>query len=404
MPARITIKAELQNLLNKAQALTDANRLSQLEGERRRRAEREQLAAKKVKAEEEERRRRALDDPTMRNIRTAAMGQQQRGLAFALIPSAGFDESITGPFGEIRIPQWTEEWGGHGAANGLARGYTNTLWGLQARWFLAFESRYPNGEPISDFTQCVIINEPQHLVRRPVLSGGGYQTQPVTYRFDGCGGQPGSYQDVTHGAFRIGHAIADGTAIKYTQNQSGQFIAIPTEEILTFSRPPLSSATLECIVKLGSNAPTDTTGYARFFLQVQNANNSNMSIDLELEKRNLSLPGFFTTEYQGEELHVAQVLTASSRNIYINGQLVLEQPSSESFLANTGPLFLTLELIDEAHDAYTEVGGDPNFWAPWPEFTTVYNGPSTLKAVRFTDRALYSGNSFIPPASITRLA
>jgi len=129
-----------------------------------------------------------------------------------------------------------------------------------------------------------------------------------------------------------------------------------------------------------------------------------MSIGLELEKRNLSLPGFFTTEYQGEEMHVAQVLTASSRNIYINGQLVLEQPSSESFLANTGPLFLTLELIDEAHDAYTEVGGDPNFWAPWPEFTTVYNGPSTLKAVRFTDRALYSGNSFIPPASITRLA
>jgi len=87
MPARITIKAELQNLLNKAQALTDANRLSQLEGERRRRAEREQLAAKKVKTEEEERRRRALDDPTMRNIRTAAMGQQDGDVVAALLSS-----------------------------------------------------------------------------------------------------------------------------------------------------------------------------------------------------------------------------------------------------------------------------------------------------------------------------
>ena len=96
MPARITIKAELQNLLNKAQALTDANRLSQLEGERRRRAEREQLAAKKVKAEEEERRRRALDDPTMRNIRTAAMGQQGRGT---------FGEAFPGYFGFVYSEQ-----------------------------------------------------------------------------------------------------------------------------------------------------------------------------------------------------------------------------------------------------------------------------------------------------------
>jgi hypothetical protein len=98
MPARITIKAELQNLLNKAQALTDANRLSQLEGERRRRAEREQLAAKKVKAEEEERRRRALDDPTMRNIRTAAMGQQQQlgiGAAWIDISNEGRQHEVT---------------------------------------------------------------------------------------------------------------------------------------------------------------------------------------------------------------------------------------------------------------------------------------------------------------------
>jgi hypothetical protein len=74
MPARITVRAELQSLLNKSQALTDANRLQQLEAERRRREELAQLASKRRKAQEEARRRQELEDPVGRNKRTAAMG------------------------------------------------------------------------------------------------------------------------------------------------------------------------------------------------------------------------------------------------------------------------------------------------------------------------------------------
>jgi hypothetical protein len=76
MPARITVRAELQSLLSKSQALTDANRLAQLDAERRRREELAQLAAKRRQADEEATRRKQLEDPVGRNRLTAAMGQR----------------------------------------------------------------------------------------------------------------------------------------------------------------------------------------------------------------------------------------------------------------------------------------------------------------------------------------
>jgi hypothetical protein len=76
MPARITVRAELQSLLDQSQALTDANRLKQLEAEARRRAELDQLAAKRAKQADEDTRRKQQADPTMGTRRTAAMGQQ----------------------------------------------------------------------------------------------------------------------------------------------------------------------------------------------------------------------------------------------------------------------------------------------------------------------------------------
>lgn len=75
MPARITVRAELQSLLNKSQALTDANRLAQLDAERRRREELAQLAAKREKVRVEATRRKQIEDPAGRTRRTAAMGQ-----------------------------------------------------------------------------------------------------------------------------------------------------------------------------------------------------------------------------------------------------------------------------------------------------------------------------------------
>jgi hypothetical protein len=73
MPARITVRAELQSLLNKSQELTDANRQAQLRREADRREDRKRLAAKKAK--EDAAQKKPLEDPVGRNILTAAMGQ-----------------------------------------------------------------------------------------------------------------------------------------------------------------------------------------------------------------------------------------------------------------------------------------------------------------------------------------
>jgi hypothetical protein len=125
MPARITVKAELQSLLNKSQALTDANRLQQLEAERRRREELAQLGIKRRKAQEEARRRQGLEDPVGRNKRTAAMGtptvtvtgvwggrtQEETGLPYPddfaatiEVRSADFTELLTQSLGNVRPP------------------------------------------------------------------------------------------------------------------------------------------------------------------------------------------------------------------------------------------------------------------------------------------------------------
>ncbi len=85
MPSRISVRAELQNLLDKSQALTDANRQKQLEAERRRRAEREQLARKRAKVDEDRLRKKQLEAPVVRSLRPAAMGQLFTGLGIAWI-------------------------------------------------------------------------------------------------------------------------------------------------------------------------------------------------------------------------------------------------------------------------------------------------------------------------------
>ncbi len=94
MPSRISVRAELQNLLDKSQALTDANRLQQLEAERRRRAEREQLARKRAKVDEDRLRKKQLEAPVVRSLRPAAMGQLFTGLGIAWISTESEEYNI----------------------------------------------------------------------------------------------------------------------------------------------------------------------------------------------------------------------------------------------------------------------------------------------------------------------
>lgn len=72
MPAKITVKAELANLLAKSQETTDANRQAQLRKEADRKEDRRRLKAKRAK--ETAATKKSLEDPVGRNIFTAAMG------------------------------------------------------------------------------------------------------------------------------------------------------------------------------------------------------------------------------------------------------------------------------------------------------------------------------------------
>ena len=392
MPARITIKAELQNLLNKAQALTDANRLSQLEGERRRRAEREQLAAKKVKAEEEERRRRAPDDPTMRNIRTAAMGQQQSGPAFALIPTVPIDFSLKGPYGESPSESefLLEKQAG---IYGLSRGYANTLWGVNRGDWITHPI------PVTDLPSPLL--EPDGGLYGPkvtenslvgVLDETGYFEVPRTYE---------------GGGFNIRHLIAEGTDIRWYR--SGTLFLADNSVPVGVSNLS-DSGTLESLVRVGAAAPFSGSGQSRALFRLvsteEDQSSTEYTIVLQSSETGCNYIGRFVTRENtvtieqgsfpsnlgGQLIHVAVVQRKTQFSVYIAGVRVHVFNQAVHPPSRKRAMEIWVSISDEAQQlAYFNIN-------------ETYNGPSLFKSIRYTSRALYSGDSFTPPTSITALA
>lgn len=394
MPARITIKAELENLLNKAQALTDANRLSQLEGERRRRAEREQLAAKKVKAEEEERRQRALDDPTMRNIRTAAMGQQS-GPAFALIPTVPIDLSLKGPYGESSSEFGFETLSEKQAGiYGLSRGYANTLWGV---------NRIPIGLPFT------LLDLPT-----PVLETGGGLYGPKVTKYDTVGvlDETGYFQvprTSEAGGFIIRHLVAEGTDTRWYNSDEGTLF-LANDSIPAGINNSSDSATLESLVRIGAAPPFSGSGPSSVAFRLVSIQEDQSRANYYIGLNSRETGCFYVSEYinrqgmvtvkqdsfpsslGGQLIHVAVVQRRSQFSVYIAGARV------HVFSQNVDPLSRkrTMEVSVETSDYGQQI--------PYFNINEVYNGPSLLKSIRYTSRALYSGDSFTPPTSITGLA
>ena len=83
MPARITVTAQLESLLNQSKAVTDANRRKLLAAEANRRADRERLGAKQALEEDADRKR--IEDPTGRNIYLAAGGTPGYAVAYGFL-------------------------------------------------------------------------------------------------------------------------------------------------------------------------------------------------------------------------------------------------------------------------------------------------------------------------------
>ena len=397
MPARITVRAELASLLAKSQGTTDANRQAQLKKEADARADRKRLEAKKDK--EDAARKKRQDDPVGRNIFTAAMGQQQ--LAFALIPAAELDASVTGPFGEDDSGFADLNWFGKGgtAAGSLARGYINRLWG-------------------SVYSITSISSAEAFPTRRPIIIDGAY-SPVVEYKPTPPDG------DVTWAEFILGHLVAGTTDGRFQYNSESGRYTTPDGQGLPSVSSGSNSYTLEAIFRLGrvmdnlsgespvlclfdlsltgwggadSLSSTESEQYSTGF-QVFTGSTGNwtawLGTSLDNEGGEFINEEIYPTDLSlGQELHVAVVGSDDVTRGYINGVLRAERPTlAVNRLHRSRGMVATAQLRDSG--ALAGGPGPPAF---------DYIGPSLLKGVRYTSRAIYSGASFTPPTAFTGLA
>jgi hypothetical protein len=346
----------------------------------------------------------------------AANRRPSGGIGFVLPPGRTF-VPLNGPFGDFVNPGWPFGFQSAGIT-GLSKGYTNSLWGLQADWIIgeAGYSKYPgDGSPLpsTEFDQCIFVQGPVFPTFSPIAGVGGYQTRPRTERIDFCGSQPGLYELIKIGIFRLGHVIANGSGLRFQrldgENQV-EFSPFPLGDEFRLTRAkPRSGATLEAIVRLGAGPSTDSNGSNRFSIYLSNPSTST-GLGFLLDQGDGVLVLNSLTEVSnvtgGTDVHVAIVASSAGENTYVNGHLIEESGDGVSpFLEYSGPLICEVELVDASGEAFTEVNPfpDPLIWVPDPESSREHNGPSMLKGVRYTERALYTGPSFTPPTSLTQL-
>jgi hypothetical protein len=315
-------------------------------------------------------------------------------IGFVLAPGAAVTP-LSGPFGDFVQPGWPFGFQSVGI-NGLSKGYANTLWGSQAYWLVGGgESKYPDGLPVSDYSQCIPVPGFQHPYPPPVSYGGGYEVPAITRRVDFCGGSPAVYEVKTAGSLTLQHLIADGSDLRFEQGG----VLFPSGELPTLSGlKRRSSATFEAIVRFGARPFTEADGSTFFRMDLLNFSGGGLMLDLGANTTNygIDFPG-------GVDLHVAMVASTTGVKTYLNGNLSEQYSNNDtSFIESPGPMLCTIILDDYSLLAFIEVYGLG--WQQSPEYSTEYNGPSVLKGVRYTSRALYTGTSFTPPTSLTTLA
>jgi hypothetical protein len=320
-----------------------------------------------------------------------------KSFGFSLVPAQGFDDAIRGPFGEFQGGDWSAAWGGHGGTDGRTFGYDNKLWGLQYSVNYALTGDFSSD---SSFAQ------------RPTFANGRFltNTDTLTTPIDtGTGFE--TYEDQTFGAFALGHAVAaDGQnlKIKKVEGESGTlYINADTEEPFQPIKPVSTASTIEFIVKLGASAGAANKGSSGFTLTLigLDANGGTLGAVGELIELRDGQITYNGAEIEGEaggsDYHVAVVNDSGTIRRYFHGELVSESTLDEGAFAvsEAQVLFIECRLEDSGVVPFRKLPGDSEFTV-WDEFLKTYNGPSALKGIRYTDRALYSGPSFVPPTSL----
>ena len=332
---------------------------------------------------------------------------------FLLRPQGGINPALIGPYGEQNPSPSDLVWGGHGGIRGLSRGYSNKLWGTV----------YPPS------LQFIPVSSPN---LRPLYGFGGLYAPRNTYEE--------SYQGLRTdvGAFILSHLVALGTDIRF---YSPGVIDPNIPTYLMADGSPIigvkkvsSSCTLEFIVRLGAVAPSLNLGNNTVvvglngtytptgFFQSHNNSLLNPSLIIYINVSNYSgssnnelfIPGvecyvetsqtlnpervYLPSSFGGRDLHIASVVTGRVVRLYVDGIL------RSTYTEEPGALMITESPSLNAQVFVEDDAQDDNATGDSIDNTTFYNGPTVFKGIRYTDRALYTGTSFTPPTSLTRLA
>jgi hypothetical protein len=384
-------------------------RLVQLEREREAAFKPQAEAARRQQAQQSlpdgagQAKRRQLEEPA---------GTRRGGeLGFVLPSGLTFDTSVQGPFApDYFFSQFSPDqpWGYlNGAFTLKTRGYSNNF-------ATSNEKRY-----------FVINNQPFPIDARPVLSGdGSYQGGFTTFPPQLLGLPENNYSEMY-----LVHLVAQGSAIrttvitKSTGSSEKQKVYASGDTLRAVPGSSLSNGmTVEFIVKLASLGPrTGVSGlnaYVNFtkdaYVEEDGNNLAQMSFGVfageflveyptykEVKfligngSTNFDLPNYLISEGFNHFAYVVDARTETMRT-YINGKLLSVDPGypcAELIRARFFEVYLTMQDYNQA------LFPEPNVM-----YEALYPGKSSLKALRWTHRALYLGDSFTPPTDLTSLA
>jgi hypothetical protein len=336
-------------------------------------------------------------------------------LGFLLPSGLTFDTSIQGPFAGLSTSPIDFLYGDasrDGAFLGRVKGYTNNFVTSQA---IHFSDGYPSAgvDTLID--------------ARPLYSSdggyqGGYLTYPRADTFDQL-----NMPDAEASFLYLSHLVAAGSAIrtKFIERPGGLFDRVYASGEKIRSVPGRSNSkgfTLEFIVKLA--ASETGVGYSRVIAIVygsdeygyDSANAFNIPFYVEaIDELNDNGAGATFNGYimntksdknwyrNGSFNHFAFVVKYEGpvyTTAYVNGERVTNISDSVTFppgIEYGRSRLFDIEILMDDANRVLRVG--PGSW-----IATGYPGKSTLKALRWTNKILYTGNSFNPPTDLTSLA
>jgi hypothetical protein len=300
--------------------------------------------------------------------RPAANRRGEREPAWLLVPSdAGFQPRVRGiqPFQLYQFYNYKIGFLSNSGPNGTSALYGST-------------EINPGVDEDITYRQGIFTNENTNFVPEP--SGKAF-TLEAMFKLP-------PHVDAPRGPFSAINFTFGALSMEVARTWSMQNVGLDPEDIpITETVTPYTTLLFTC-------SPTTST----FYRYYSNDIDPFPTYDTGLNLQPLRLPNLATTEWQ----HVAIVQTPGSteitRNVsyYWGGQRVALLSDIGAAEEYTWPQFINVQV-------QTQFGNlVPDYEMPWQSY--VVTESAIGHGFRFTSRALYTGDTYVPPTSITALA